>query len=354
MQQHGALAASRYQNSALRRRDQHPHGDATGPGWDGAHTVSDVEPLLLITHADAGNSDELGAALEVLREHTSVEVAETSNPGELDGVLHRAGSRPIVVAGGDGSLHAVVACLYRRNDLAGKTLGLLPLGTGNDFARTVGIPLGAAEAAQALVRATPRPMDLIVDELGEVVVNNVHVGVSAIASEHGATWKERLGRYGLGLVGYPIGVALAAINPPSIRVRVEVDGEVVADMDRRVLMVSVGNGASVGGGTELTPHADPSDGQADVMIAFSSDPLARAGYAFDVLRRAHPERDDVTYLRGTRVSISGEDFSISADGELSGPERRRTWHVEPGAYRLLVQSVDTGAPGSGDGTAVPA
>lgn len=300
----------------------------------------DVDPLLLITHADAGNADDLGIALDVLRSRTSVEVCETSNPGELDGALHRAGSRPVVVAGGDGSLHAVIATLHRRNDLATRTLGLLPLGTGNDFARAVGLPLDPAEAAAALLRSTPQPMDLIVDEVGEVVVNQVHAGASALASKHGATWKERFGPYGLGLLGYPLGAAMAAVNPPYVRLRIEVDGAVIADMDRRILMISVGNGSSVGGGTELTPDADPSSGSLDVMVAFAADPLARIGYALDLLRGKHTDRDDVTTARGSQVSISGEDFWISADGELSGPERRRTWHLEPGAYSLLVPRVD--------------
>ena len=295
-----------------------------------------VEPLLLITHADAGHSDDLGAALEVLGTHASVEVCETSNPGELDGVLHRAGSRPILVAGGDGSLHAVVATLYRRNDLHGKVLGLLPLGTGNDFARTVGMPLDPVEAAKAIVSATPQPMDLIVDELGEVVVNSVHVGAGALASRHGATWKERLGPFGLGIVGYPIGAALTALRPPALRLHVLVDGEVVADVDRRVLMVAVGNGASVGGGTELTPDADPRDGKVDVLVSFATAPVARLGYALDLVRRNHPQRDDTVYLRGSEVSVSGEPFWLSADGEVTGPEGRRTWHVERAAYSLLL------------------
>jgi diacylglycerol kinase (ATP) len=295
-----------------------------------------VEPLLLITHADAGHSDDLGAALEVLGTHASVEVCETSNPGELDGVLHRAGSRPIVVAGGDGTLHAVVATLYRRNDLHGKVLGLLPLGTGNDFARTVGMPLDAVEAAKAIVSATPQPMDLIVDELGEVVVNGVHVGAGALASRRGATWKERLGPFGLGIVGYPIGAAMAALRPPALRLHVQVDGEVVADVDRRVLMVAVGNGASVGGGAELTPDADPRDGKVDVLVSFATAPAARVGYALDLVRRNHPRRDDTVYLRGTQVSVSGEAFWLSADGEVTGPEGRRTWHVERAAYSLLL------------------
>ncbi|HEX7715843.1 MAG TPA: diacylglycerol kinase family protein [Marmoricola sp.] len=295
-----------------------------------------MDPLLLITHADAGGADGLGDALEVLHGHASVEVCETSNPGELDGVLHRAGSRPIVVAGGDGSLHAVVATLHRRNDLAGKVLGLLPLGTGNDFARSVGIPLDPVEAAKVLVSGTPRPMDLIVDELGEVVVNHVHVGTSALASRHGANLKERLGRFGLGVIGYPLGAALAAVRPPTVRLHVEVDGEVVSDVDRQVLMVAVGNGASVGGGTELTPAADPQDGAVDVLVSFATSPAARLGYAVDLVRRRHPDRHDTVYLRGREVSVSGEEFWISADGEISGPEGRRTWHVERAAYSMLL------------------
>jgi len=297
-----------------------------------------VDPLLLITHASAGGSEQLGAALEVLHGHASVEVAETSNPGELDGVLHRAGSRPIVVAGGDGSLHAVVATLHRRNDLSGKVLGLLPLGTGNDFARTLGMPLDPVEAAKALVSGTPRPMDLVVDELGEVVVNSVHVGASAHASRRGATWKERLGPFGLGVVAYPLGDALDAVRPPFLRLRVEVDGEVVADVDRHVLMVAIGNGATVGGGAALTPAADPGDGKVDVLVSFATTPGARVGYAVDLLRRRHPHRDDTIYLRGSQVSVAGEEFWMSADGEITGPEGRRTWHVERAAYSMLVPS----------------
>ena len=102
-----------------------------------------MDPLLVITNSDAGTGDEesLQKALRVLRSHTSVEVQATSNPGELNSALHRAGSRRIVVAGGDGSLHAVVTTLYRRNDLKNAVLGILPLGTGNDFARANDIPL---------------------------------------------------------------------------------------------------------------------------------------------------------------------------------------------------------------------
>ncbi len=290
-----------------------------------------MEPLLLITNSGAGSNaaERLEQALAVLREHADVEVAETQDQGELDGVLHRRGGRRLVVAGGDGSLHAVVAALHRRNELSDAVVGLLPLGTGNDFARGVGLPLDPAEAAEVIVSGTERPVDLIVDCVGEVVVNNVHVGVGAQASYNAKWWKRWIGRG-----GYVLGAFTAAVHPPFFRFRVEVDGQVVADMDRHVAQVAIGNGSTVGGGTEITPHAVTGDGKLDVMVSFSVGPLSRFGYAARLRLGRHPEREDVLYLRGTTVSVAGDSFHCSADGELYGPERKRTWRVEPAAFRM--------------------
>jgi diacylglycerol kinase (ATP) len=292
-----------------------------------------VDPLLLITNSDAGTNDaeNVDEALAVLREAADVEVCSTSNQGELDGVLHRRGGRRLVVAGGDGSLHAVVAALHRRNQLAGTVLGLIPLGTGNDFARGAGIPLDPEEAARLVVAGQVRPVDLIVDCAGEVVVNNVHIGVGAQASRKAARWKRRLGR-----PGYGVGAALASVNPPFVRLRIEVDGAVVADLDRPILQASLGNGSHVGGGTELTPEADPEDGTVDVMVSFAVGPLSRFGYVLGLRKGEHHQRDDVLYLRGSTVSVSGQSFYCSADGELYGPERNRTWRVERGAFSMSL------------------
>jgi diacylglycerol kinase (ATP) len=291
-----------------------------------------VDPLLLITNSDAGSTDaeSIDKALAVLRDATDVEVCSTGNPGELDGVLHRRASRQVVVAGGDGSLHAVVAALHRRQELADTVLGLIPLGTGNDFARGADIPLDPEEAARVVVKGNVRAIDLVVDCVGEVVVNNVHVGVGAAASHEAGRWKN------LGRAGYTVGAAMAALNPPSVRLRVEVDGTVITDLDRPILQVAIGNGANVGGGTELIPEADLEDGKVDVMVSFAVGPLSRFGYAVGLAKGVHHQRDDVAYVRGSTVSVSGQPFYCSADGELSGPERHRTWRVEQGAVSMSL------------------
>jgi YegS/Rv2252/BmrU family lipid kinase len=289
--------------------------------------------LLLITNGDAGTADReaVDAALAVLREGAEVEVVATSSPEELDDVLAAAADRTVVVAGGDGSIHAVVQALHARGELAERTLALVPLGTGNDFARTLGLPLEPEEAARVVLTGTPRLTDLVVDEDGQVTVNSVHLGAGAEAGKRGARWKERLGK-----VGYPIGALQTALNPPSLRVRVEVDDEVVVDVDQPVLMVAVGNGASVGGGTELTPDAEPHDGEVDVLIATPRGTIARLGYLVRLPFARHEDHGDVRIVRGRTVRVTGTPFDCNSDGEIDGPVRSRTWQVQPAAYAMVV------------------
>ena len=291
----------------------------------------------MITNADAGSTDRdsIDLALGILRAHGEVEVAASDNPDELAQVLSEAGDRTIVIAGGDGSLHAVIAALYEKDDLAGRTIALLPLGTGNDFARALGLPLEAEAAARIIVSGASRPVDLLVEDGGDVVVNSVHAGASVQASRSAAKWKSRLSPIGLGILGYPIGAALTALHP-SVRLTVEADGEIIARANQRLLMVVIGNGSSVGGGAELTPDADPGDGYADVMVSLAAGPFARFAYAWGVRAGNHPVRADVITRRAKQVSVRGEKYSVSADGEISGPGEARTWRVLPSAYTIVA------------------
>jgi diacylglycerol kinase (ATP) len=292
-----------------------------------------VDPVLLITNTEAGSSDAevLDDALAVLRAHTDVEVARTSNPGELDGVLQRRGGRRVVVAGGDGSMHAVVAALHRRRELTKATVGLIPMGTGNDFARGTGIPLDPAQAARLTVSGDVRPVDLLVDCVGQVVVNAVHVGIGVEAAHRAGSWKRPLGR-----VGYALGALVAGFTHHGVRLRVEADGEVLADLDRTVIQVAIGNGPHVGGGTELMPDASVEDGRADVVVSFATTPWAKLGYTLRLANRSHRRRRDVLTARAACVSISGQGFWCNADGEVFGPEANHQWHVEPGAFQMVL------------------
>ncbi len=72
------------------------------------------------------------------------------------------------------------------------------------------------------------------------------------------------------------------------------------------------------------------------MISRAVEPLAKLGYVARLRKGEHDERDDVVMLRGRSVKVSGDEFWLSADGEISGPERSRSWRLEPAAYRLIL------------------
>ena len=296
--------------------------------------------LLFIANASAGSSDREAqeAALAVLREGGDVEVVETESIDELTDAIARRDGREIVIAGGDGSLHAFVTALCRTGDLGEDppTVGLLPMGTGNDFARAMGLPKDPAEAARIVLASPVRPVDVLIDDDDNLVANAVHIGVGEEAGRIAAPWKERLGKVHLGILGYAIGGISAGLGQQGRHLEVVTDGEVVADGSRRVLQVAATIGTSVGGGSTIAPDARPGDGRAEVVVSFAVAPLRRLRYALHLSRGTHTELDDVVTRRAGTVTVRGANhaFAANADGEELEPARERTWRVVPGASRL--------------------
>ena len=287
---------------------------------------------LLLASAKAGSAEDeaVAAARDVLAAAGPVDVVVTATPEELDEALDRLDGRTLVVAGGDGSLHVVVSRLHRRRLLADTRLGLVPLGTGNDLARVLGLPLDPADAARLILEAASRPLDLLVDDEGGIAVNAVHVGVGADAAERAGRLKPRLGP-----AAYPLGAVAAGLRTTGWRLRVEVDGRVVADNHRRTLMVGIGNGRGIGGGTLLLPHAEPDDGLLDVVVSQACGPFARVRYGASLQAGRHLDDRDTRFARGGSVTVSGESVDVNADGEIGDCIRRRTWTVSPKAWSLL-------------------
>jgi YegS/Rv2252/BmrU family lipid kinase len=297
-----------------------------------------VNPLFVVTNEAAGGTADaqVDAALTVLRSATDVRREVCREPDDLGRVLDGLGERTLVVVGGDGSVHTAVATLLSRGELsADRPIGLIPLGTGNDLARTLGIPLDPSVAARALLAGRSRPLDLVVDDSGGVVVNAVHLGVGAEAAEKASALKDRLGR-----AAYAVGSVAAGTGATGWHLQVVVDG-VPVDVDHEVLMVAVANGRTIGGGAPLAPDASPDDGLADVVVATSTGPLARLGFAVALRDGEHVERDDVLVVRGRSVTVTGDPFPLNADGELAGPVTARTWTVRPAAWSLLAPATSS-------------
>jgi diacylglycerol kinase family enzyme len=287
--------------------------------------------LLVITNAAAGSAhaDAVDTAVGTLKERADVEVVATASPDDCHAAVAGRGNRRVVVCGGDGSVHVIVSTLHRAGALA-EPVGLIPLGTGNDLARAVGLPLDPAAAARVVLDGRPRRLDLLVDDTGGVVVNAVHLGVGAEAARAAASLKPRLGR-----LAYVVGGVSAGATASGWRLTVRVDGrELVAD--RTVLQVGIGLGRSVGGGSPLTPHSVLDDQLADVVVSEAVGPLARLGYGLRLRRGSHVDRPDVRTARGREIEASGEPFHYNTDGEVRGPVERRVWTIDPRGWQLVA------------------
>lgn len=297
---------------------------------------------LAITNTAAGGTEQaaVAAALDILRADGPLQVESTEDAAALDRVLAAVEREPgadnpvVVIVGGDGSLHALINALHRCGDLDRTWVGLIPLGTGNDFARGVGLSLDSAEAAAQHVAGVPRPIDLLLDEDGRVTINSVHLGIGADAGREAHVWKKRLGR-----LGYVVGALKAGFTAPGLHLRIAVDGRRLRH-SHGIIQVAINNAAFVGGGTELAPDADPGDGRADVLVSYANSPVARLGYALRLRRGEHVQREDVLVRRGSRVQVrGGDEFCINSDGEVSGPYRSLTWTIRPAALTMLLPPV---------------
>jgi diacylglycerol kinase family enzyme len=314
--------------------------------------MRDTRELLVVVNRSAGTAqdDAVDAAVAELRTAADVVVAATGDAAELDEVLRAHPAHRVVALGGDGSVHAVVAALDRMGRLGvDDPVGIIARGTGNDLARALGLPLDPVDGAAAVLAGAVRPLDLIRDDAGGIVLNAVHAGIGAQAAAEAARLKQ-----GLGAVAYPVGAAIAGIGSSGWPLRVEVDGRVAtheaegwaADGGCAVLMVGVCNGPTIGGGTALAPGAEPDDGALDVVVSIATGPVARAAYGAALTAGRHVDRPDVLVLRGREVRLSGSAVAVDADGELDEIAAARTWRLEPRAWSVLAPEP---APGPGPG-----
>jgi diacylglycerol kinase (ATP) len=252
----------------------------------------------------------------------------------------QAGIERVVVGAGDGTLSAVARELAG----TGSALGVLPLGTGNDFARSMRIPLDLDAACAVVVAGRTREVDVALAG-DRLFLNAASVGLStAITRRLTDELKRRLGR-----AAFAVAAAGEAPRHHAFQVRLEWDA---GNESLEAHQVVVGNGRFHGGGRLVAPEATHQDHRLDVYVIRSARNLADpAGSASDrrlrdlwnlfrvgtLLRRGrHLAHPTVTHLRATRVRLTAEPVQeIDVDGELSG-QTPMEFVVHPKALRVLV------------------
>lgn len=289
-----------------------------------------VSGYLVLASGNAGSTggQAVGQALEVLANAAPTELCRTERPEDLEGALAALAGRRLVIAGGDGSVHLVVNSLLARGEAASTPVGVIPLGTGNDLAQTLGLPLDPVRAAGRVVRGQVRALDALHGG-EEMAVNAAHAGLG-VAAARGA---QRL-KPVLGVLGYRVAAAWTGAVHRGVEATVAVDGRSVCE-NQPVLLVAVMNGSSIGGRTPLCPSADPVDGLLDVVVVTDRNRSARAAFALALSRGRHLGLPGVTHRQGRHVSVRIPQGTWNIDGEIIATPPSE-WRVQPGAWQVVM------------------
>lgn len=237
------------------------------------------------------------------------------------------GTGALIAVGGDGLAHLALQAVAGTRT----PLGLVAAGTGNDFARALGLPVRDPAAAARLVADAlkgARIRDIDLGRVGDRWFGTVLAsGFDSRVNDRGnrMRWPVGRARYDLAMLA-----ELAAFRPFPYRITLD-DGAV---REVEATLVAVGNGSSYGGGMRICPGADLTDGLFDVTIVGDCRRRTLLRVFPKVYRGTHIGHPKVTVLRAAKVEIAAAGVSGYADGERLG-ELPLTARCVPGAVRLI-------------------
>ena len=227
----------------------------------------------------------------------------------------------LVVCGGDGMVNIALQALAGTE----VPLGILPAGTGNDFARSVDVPLGdGAAAATRVVQGSTRTVDLA--RIGARYFGGVlAAGFDAVVNERAnrMRWPKGQMRYNLATVA-----ELRTFTP--LRYTLELDG---TERQAEAMLVAVGNGPSFGGGLRITHGAELDDGLLDVVLIKPVSRVERLRTFPKLFDGSHVSHPQYERHRVRRVTVASAGIVGYADGERFGP-LPLTVEAVPGAVRV--------------------
>lgn len=213
----------------------------------------------------------------------------------------------LVAIGGDGTLHEV---LNGVTDVEKCTLGLIPLGSGNDFAETARIPVDAEEAAKVIAFRSPTKIDYI--ELGSGVrsINAVGMGIDVDVLKRTYSGKKT------GKDKYLSAFVKSLMHYKAGRYKVVYDGK---EEEHAGIICCLGNGRQIGGGIMLFPEADIRDGYIDLVFVDCISKFSTL-FAFAKLKAGKINKvKQVTHVKCKQVNVTplgDTSTTIQAEGEL--------------------------------------
>jgi YegS/Rv2252/BmrU family lipid kinase len=270
-----------------------------------------------------------------------LEVSFTQGPGDAERLAcegARAGARRIVVAGGDGTASEVATGLLAAGLAPRTALGFLPLGTGSDFVRSLGLPRDPVRAIVRIAHGAVRKLDVgrlafVGDDGRQSVRYFLNVASAGLPGRVDRLMQEQPSSLG-GAAAFLVATLRALAGWRDVHCRVELDGALLHD--GAVVLVAAANASSFGSGMRVAPHACSDDGRLDVVVVRSLSKLRLVANLPRVYFGGHVGHPAVLYRQGRRLNLETTEgeLALDVDGE---PFSARRLQVEllPGAIQVL-------------------
>lgn len=273
------------------------------------------EHIAVLSNPSAGKGRAAAAADEAIARLRSegARVAAYAGSSALDTsrlAAEALAKKPsaLVVVGGDGTLSGILQVATSQD----VPIVFVAAGTGNDFARAVGLPRGDAGAAASLaLYGVPRSVDVGEVRSGDEV--RLFLTVAALGFDAKVTDRTDRLRWPRGELRYYLALIIELVRLRPMNFRLSVDGG--APRDAPGTLIAIGNTASYGGGMPVCAGAQPDDGLLDVVHVGALGRMRLLRVFPRLLRGTHLTLPEVSHVRATQVSVTEDDLVVYADGE---------------------------------------
>jgi YegS/Rv2252/BmrU family lipid kinase len=297
--------------------------------------------IVLNPHAGSGRAGRLWKELEPILWDKLGElvVAVTQNPDEVAPHLERAyasGLTRVISIGGDGTNHALVNELVRLNDRHPEgppmVYGTLPIGTGGDWARGLGIPLNDVRtAAKWIAEAQPRPTDIGVLDYDGKQEYFLNIASAGIGGEVSLRVNQTPVRRPWTFLQSTI-TTLLQHHPQQMQIKL--DGQ--PWYDGTAYIVAIANGRMFGHGMNIAPQAEVRDGLFDVVLVEGVSRLTVLMALQQVYKGVHLSHPAVRFQKASQVEVHSPagPISLELDGEYARGQEL-TFRLRPGLMPIL-------------------
>ena len=289
--------------------------------------------ICVILNPAAGSAENTDVLREKLARLGTCEIEITAQPGDAQKFAHRAatsGCDLIISAGGDGTLNEVVNGIAEQNFQC--RVGIIPLGTGNDFARSLNLPAKVDECLEIIARGQIKAIDLV-----RVTSDQVRYFVNVSAGGFSGVVDEKLTaeiKKNWGPLAYLRGAAAALPELRAYKTTIVFDDAETVAMN--LYNVIIANGRYVAGGIPVAPEAIINDGVVDVFLIPEKPTAELTVLVTQMLLGKHVGNEAFVYRRAAKVAVNSKPgMWFNVDGELVGNEPA-LFEVMPGAMQFIV------------------